>query len=140
MVILGGYEEPTLRMFEMNPGLASRFPLSNRYRFADYSAAELLLIAEGYCRDNAYVLAPAARARLLERLEEDVRAKTASFGNARHILNLLETEILPAMASRIALITDPEALTEDCLTTILPEDIPARPATPSRPPHIGFRA
>lgn len=140
MVILGGYEEPTLRMFEMNPGLASRFPLSNRYRFADYSAAELLLIAEGYCRDNAYVLAPAARARLLERLEDDVRAKTASFGNARHILNLLETEILPAMASRIALITDPEALTEDCLTTILPEDIPTRPAAPSRPPHIGFRA
>lgn len=135
MLILGGYEDKILRMFEMNPGLASRFPQSNRYRFDDYSAEELLEIAEGYCRDNAYAFSDGAREKLLCQLRSDVAGKDETFGNARHVLNLLETEILPAMAGRVSAMADPTA---EALTLILPEDIVIRPAARGRRPRLGF--
>ncbi len=139
MLILGGYEDRILKMFEMNPGLASRFPESNRYRFEDYTADELLQIAENYCADNAYTFTPEAREKLYGRLRADVEAKDETFGNARHVLNLVETEILPAMAERVAAMAAPDA---QALTMILPADIPARTACPNGPrrPGVGFRA
>lgn len=137
MLILGGYEDRILRMFEMNPGLASRFPLNNRYRFADYSAEDLLAIAEGYCRENAYELSAEAAEKLLAMLREDVRDKDATFGNARHVLNLLETEVLPAMAARVARLAAPE---EEDLKLIRAADIPERTRTQKPRPRMGFRA
>ncbi len=139
MLILGGYEDRILKMFEMNPGLASRFPDSNRYRFEDYTADELLQIAENYCADNAYTFTAEAREKLYGRLCADVEAKDETFGNARHVLNLVETEILPAMAERVAAMAAPDA---QALTMILPADIPARTAGPNGPrrPGVGFRA
>ncbi|MDE6277915.1 MAG: AAA family ATPase [Muribaculaceae bacterium] len=137
MLILGGYEDKILKMFELNPGLASRFPNSNYYRFADYSASELLEIAEGFCRDNAFRLSAGAQKRLAAVLEEDVRTKDGSFGNARHVLNLLETEVFPAMAARVSGIED---LTEEVLTTIMAEDIPVPKQHTEPRRRLGFRA
>lgn len=140
MLILGGYEDRILKMFDMNPGLASRFPVSNRYRFEDYSAEELIAIAENFCEENAYSFSPEAREKLYAMLLDDVKTKDETFGNARHVLNLMETEILPAMAERVAAMTDvPD---DQILTLILPEDIPLRSGAQPGPrrPGLGFRA
>lgn len=139
MLILGGYEDKIMRLFEINPGLASRFPRSNYYRFADYSAKDLLEIADGFCRDNAYTLSPEAREHLYARLESDVKVKDEKFGNARHVLNLLETEILPAMAERVSEVEKPDS---EALTVIRPEDIPSSvpvmTSGASPRPRVGF--
>lgn len=137
MLILAGYSEPMKKMFEMNPGLASRIPQSNFYHFEDFSSGELIEIAERYIMKNEYELSSEARVKLVSLLESDYEHRDAGFGNARHVMNVIQTMILPAMAERIAEIESPS---RDDLTLILPEDIPApdlnRPSLLRR--RIGF--
>lgn len=121
MVILAGYPSKTLELLTLNPGLRSRFPESNRYYFEDYTPAELLTIAEEWFLREEYVLTPEARFRLAERLERDWRRHDESFGNARHVINIIEKEVIPAMADRVLAMADPD---EEALMTILLEDIP----------------
>ncbi|MDE6310291.1 MAG: AAA family ATPase [Muribaculaceae bacterium] len=135
MLILGGYEDRILKMFEMNPGLASRFPQSNRYRFADYTAEELLEIGARFCDENAFELSPEARVKLADTLRLDLLQKDATFGNARHVLNLLETEVFPAMAARVSVLDAP---TDRQLRLILPEDVPLHAVRTLRPARLGF--
>lgn len=101
MLILCGYPDRMLRMFEMNPGFKSRIPESNIYTFDDFTSAELMEIAERYLERQQYSLSDDARAALTCRLEDDFRHKTETFGNARHVLNLIKTDIIPAMAVRL---------------------------------------
>lgn len=141
MLILAGYPDEMRRMFEMNPGLKSRIPDSNIYEFDDFSEAELMEIAERYLSRNSYRLSAGAYEALRARMADDYRRRDRSFGNARHVLNLLQTEVLPAMAMRVVSgggsgVPAPEALME-----ILPADIPApvRITQPLRP-RIGYCA
>ncbi len=122
MLILAGYTGPMLRMFEMNPGLKSRIPRSNIYTFEDFTRAELMEIAENYLTRNRFELTGDARVALETRLLCDYLVRDQTFGNARHVLNLIQTEILPAMAVRIISQneTSPQALTQ-----ITADDIPA---------------
>ncbi len=123
MLILAGYTEPTLKLFEINPGLESRIPETNRYYFADFTADELCQIATTYLDSRRLILTPDALDALKDVLRKDYDSRTESFGNARHVVNLIETSILPALARRISGITTP---TLDQLTTIVREDIPTR--------------
>lgn len=136
MLILAGYPDKMRRMFEMNPGLKSRIPESNIYVFEDFTEAELMEIAERYFSRNSYTLSDDARLALSERLGSDYRSRTASFGNARHVMNLIQTEILPAMATRIV----DGACTNLC--EIIASDIPLPASTMTRPTRkpIGYRA
>lgn len=136
MLILAGYTEPTLRLLESNPGLASRIPATNRIVFSDYAAEQLEQIADRYLAANDYALSEEARELLRRVLRHDWEHRDASFGNARHVMNLLETGVLPAMAERVVAMGRP---TESDLRTITAADIPA-PVVPVRRerPRLGF--
>lgn len=123
MLILAGYPDEMRRMFEMNPGLKSRIPESNIYMFEDFSEPELMEIAEGYLSRNRYVLRPDARSVLAQRLRDDYSRRDMNFGNARHVMNIIQTEIFPAMAVRV---TAGGEITPESLSEILPCDIPVR--------------
>lgn len=121
MLILAGYPEEMMKLYHINPGLASRIPSSNIYTFDDYSENELLEIAENYLSQNQYSLSDEAREALLIRLKADYSSRDKSFGNARHVINLIQLEILPRIATRISKNPSPSI---DDLTTILASDIP----------------
>jgi hypothetical protein len=130
-----------MAMFNMNPGFKSRIPESNIYTFDDFNAKELLEIAEQYFLRNDYVLTSKARTALKRRLEEDYKNKDKNFGNARHVINLIQTEIVPSIAQRVI---DANTTDFESLCKILPCDIPAPTKKkvekiPSRP-RIGFCA
>jgi len=138
MLILAGYPDGMRGMFDLNPGLASRIPESNIYVFEDFSESELMEIAEKYLERNGYTLSPAARNALSARLADDCSRRDKTFGNARHVINLIQTEILPAMAMRVV---SADIGGHDALTQIQAADIPA-PAGIIRPgrPRIGYGA
>lgn len=137
MLVLAGYPDEMKRLFDMNPGLKSRIPESNIYTFDDFSESELMEIAEKYLSRNDYTLTDEARSALARRLGADYSSRDKNFGNARHVVNMIQTEILPAMAVRV---TDSEASDNDALTLIQPSDIP-QPAVALQPlnrSRIGF--
>lgn len=101
MLILAGYPEEMKRMFDMNPGFKSRIPDSNIYVFDDFTELELMEIAEHYLERHKYSLSPDAREALQERLKSDYLQRDKNFGNARHVVNMIQTDILPAMAVRV---------------------------------------
>lgn len=114
MLILAGYPDEMKRMFEINPGLRSRIPDSNIYVFEDFTASELMEIADRYLERNRYSLSPETREALSARLHADYAQRDKSFGNARHVINLIETDILPTMAVRVIStgLSDLQALSE----------------------------
>lgn len=121
MLLMAGYTEPMLAMLNCNPGLDSRIPPQNRYYFDDYSPDELMEIADLYCRENNYQMTPDARQALKTRVSRDYRMRDETFGNARHVLNLLKKDVLYAMSSRVNKLTSP---TQEQLMTIEKEDVP----------------
>ncbi len=138
MLVLAGYPDAMKRMFDLNPGFKSRIPDSNIYIFDDFTEEELMEIAEKYLSRHQYTLSPDAHAALSDRLKFDYSHREENFGNARHVINMIQTEILPAMAVRV---TSKGTVDELDLTEILSADIP-RPVVPqvvSRP-RIGFVA
>jgi len=138
MLILAGYTDEMKRMFEMNPGLKSRIPESNIYVFDDFSEAELMVIAERYLEHNCYSMTEAARLALANRLGDDYRNRSRSFGNARHVINIIESEILPSMASRVVASNNYD---ETSLSLIQSSDIPrSRNICQSKCVRIGYRA
>lgn len=136
MLILAGYPDEMRQMLDMNPGFKSRIPESNVYIFPDFTEPELMEIAENYLARNSYTLADDARAALCGRLAEDCARRGKNFGNARHVMNLIQTEILPAMAVRVTSegLTDAASLTEIRLPDI-PRVIPLQSPRQHR---IGF--
>ncbi len=138
MLILAGYPDEMMRMFEMNPGLKSRIPDSNIYIFEDFTESELMEIAENYLARNNFTLSPEAHEALSRRLAADHSAHDKNFGNARHVMNIIQTEILPAMTVRVM---SQDIATPELLSVIQPEDIPA-PASPTKPGqfHANYRA
>lgn len=137
MLILAGYPDEMRRMFEMNPGLKSRIPDSNIYVFDDFSEDELMEIAEKYLSRQQYRLSADAHMALAERLKVDYSRRERTFGNARHVINMIQTEILPAMAVRV---TGCMEISDSSLTEIQAADIPAVMDMPQRTarPRVGF--
>lgn len=137
MLILAGYSDKMKQMFDMNPGFKSRIPDSNIYIFDDFTESELMEIAENYLTRYNYTLSTDARRALTDRLNADYVRRDMSFGNARHVINMIQTEILPSMAVRVIAegLEDQTALTE-----IQAADIPPAPAATPKAPRqrIGF--
>lgn len=136
MLILAGYPDEMKRMFEMNPGFKSRIPDSNIYIFDDFTESELMEIAENYLARNSYTMSVEAHEALATRLKSDYAQREKNFGNARHVVNMIQTEILPSMAVRV---TSEGLQNESALTEIQIADIPSPMArhTSSRP-RVGF--
>lgn len=138
MLILAGYPDRMRRMFEMNPGLKSRIPDSNIYEFEDFTESELMEIAERYFERNGFSLSADARDALAQRLRADYSHRDSSFGNARHVINMILTDIVPAMAERVV---GESVIDKVILSEIRASDIPAQSVpdpTPARR-RVGFR-
>lgn len=121
MLILAGYPDGMRRLFDINPGFKSRIPDSNIYTFEDFSEEQLMEIAVKYLEKVDFTISTEAKEALRNRLAYDYSHRDRTFGNARHVMNLIQTEILPTMAVRVmkAGLKDTTSLSE-----ILPSDIP----------------
>src|SRR5690606_14844464 len=115
VVILAGYDEDMEQFLDSNPGLRSRFP--NIIRFPDYTAEEMLRIAQAMLEKQGYVISLEAEEQLLNVLEH--YEGDADAGNGRLVRNLIE-RALRRHALRVSQMSD-AGVTE--LTTLLPEDI-----------------
>lgn len=96
VVIAAGYEHEMHALLQANPGLASRFPRT--VNFPGYTDEELAAIFTSMARNADLQLADAVTAKLCAILAATPRGKT--FGNARHVRNLLE-QAISAQALRI---------------------------------------
>jgi Holliday junction resolvasome RuvABC ATP-dependent DNA helicase subunit len=118
VVIVAGYSAEMATFIDSNPGLKSRF---NRYfYFNDYTPPELLEIFHKLAKNSHFKVSPQADELLLSILNHVYERRDRTFGNARFARNLFE-KIVEQQANRLASIGD---LTDEILTTLLPEDIP----------------
>lgn len=85
-VVVAGYPSLMDEFLEANPGLRSRF--NHHVRFENYSAEEMLQIAESLCRDREIEIDPAARSAVLQHFSKLKRDE--SFGNARLVRNFID--------------------------------------------------
>jgi len=115
VVILAGYSDNMQQFLDVNPGLHSRFP--NVVEFADYNLEQLMQIADGLFSKNKYKMSDEARQKLATILDE--ARQDTKFGNGRYVRNIFE-RATTKQALRISILED---LSEEILTTILPEDI-----------------
>lgn len=139
MLILAGYTEPMKEMFDKNPGFRSRIPETSIFTFEDYSVSDLMEIATRYFEDNSFLLSAEAHEKLHARLSHDWLNRDSTFGNARHVVNLIQTEIIPAMAMRLSGLA---YATEQDLRMIEAADIPGIVEAPlkSARKRLGFCA
>lgn len=121
-LLLAGYPDGITRLFSVDQGFPSRIPEQNRYYFQDYTADELMQIADSYCIRHNYFISEKAREALRMKVRHDYRLRDEKFGNARYVTTLLTSEILSAMASRLAR-RSPVSLFD--MLTIEREDIPS---------------
>ena len=122
VVIAAGYPDLMGHFLESNPGLRSRF--AREIHFPDYSALELVAIAETMASQAAYRFGPTA-APALEAVFVAAR-RSASFGNARFARRLFEQSV-EQQAVRLA--TTPELRRDrDELSLITADDVKAAAA------------
>ena len=135
VVIFAGYPDRMEGFLEKNPGLRSR--IAFHVPFGDYSAAELCDIARHIGKSRGLTISDEAALKL-EGVFEGARL-APDFGNGRYVRNLLEkTEM--NMAGRLLAI-DPDTMTAETLTRIMPEDIEVPIIkTERREKRIGFGA
>jgi probable Rubsico expression protein CbbX len=119
VVILAGYEDRMDRFFQSNPGMSSR--IAHHIAFPNYTATELLAIADLMLSQMQYTLSPDARLTLQEYIER--RQDQPHFANARSIRNALDRARL-RQASRLFAKRD-AALAKSDLMTIEVADIRA---------------
>jgi probable Rubsico expression protein CbbX len=86
VVILAGYKERMDAFFESNPGMSSR--IAHHIDFPDYTAEELVAIAELMLKEMSYEFGPRAEQAFRRYIE--ARMAQPRFANARSVRNGLE--------------------------------------------------
>jgi SpoVK/Ycf46/Vps4 family AAA+-type ATPase len=118
IVIAAGYPEEMQQFLEINPGLLSRF--DRTLHFGDYTAEELLSIADAmFEKENLYLDATAAN-HLKEYIIQMLEHKHQYFGNARSIRKVVQ-EITRRQHLRLANM-DTADRTPEMVRTITMED------------------
>lgn len=87
-VIVAGYPKEMTNFIDSNPGLRSRF--KHYFEFRDYTPQELLQIASLAAEEKEIELDPKAQVVLDDIITEEYRKRSASFGNARYVHDLLD--------------------------------------------------
>ena len=100
MVILAGYPDGMTEMLNDNPGMKSRFP--NVYHFDDYTVDELMQIADLYLSGTDFGITKEAKETLRRNVEKAYSLRDNKFGNGRYMISLLENEVIPNLATRLA--------------------------------------
>lgn len=108
MLILAGSDPGMTDMLNHNRSLLSR--IHHSFIFKDYEEDQLLEIAEGFCRENRYVLSNDARIRLTEIIRRDMSVKDETFGNGRYVMNLMNMIVNVNMAGRVGRIFSPDKM------------------------------
>ncbi len=121
IVILAGYGPEMKKLISMDRGFKSRFPYT--FEFEDYSAEELMEIAQMTIQKENFVISDAAREKLAALVKSAVSRKEESFGNARFVNRLITTQILRNMSDRIEKLNGEP--TKEQLMTIEVEDVPS---------------
>ena len=121
IVIFAGYSKEIETMMRCNQGLNGRFPY--KFEFADYSADELMQIAEQKLSQEDYELTPEARDLLYRSIEETVANKDWDFYNARWVGQYVDNGIIPAQCERLMRCSAPK--NRDDYRMINAEDIAA---------------
>ena len=92
-------------------------------------------IAYGYFSANGFWLTDGAREALEARLHSDCEHRDKEFGNARHVVNIIQTEIIPNMAVRVCA----DGATAHALESILASDVPLpKPVKQAPRMRIGY--
>ncbi|WP_010632767.1 AAA family ATPase [Sporolactobacillus vineae] len=91
ILILAGYSDEMDEFLEMNPGLASRFPMI--FSFPDFSSTELLDIAGQMMDSRQYRMTSEAKKRLARHLQQKLAFSEPHFSNGRYVRNLVEKTI-----------------------------------------------
>lgn len=118
ILILAGYTEEMDFFLQANPGLRSRFPL--HIEFPDYTASELLAIAELMLQQRQYRLAEPARRRLALLIQKGLRTDRETLGNARTVRNWIERAV---RRQAVRLVQKKDQVTRKDLLYIEAEDI-----------------
>lgn len=92
IVILAGYSREMKEFLEANSGLKSRF--ANIIEFPDYSAEELLEIAQLQAKNKGYRINEEAKEPLRLYFDKEQRTNAAKAGNGRLARNVIEEAIL----------------------------------------------
>src|SRR6266852_1826300 len=119
VVILAGYKDRMDTFFRSNPGMSSR--IAHHIDFPDYTADDLLRIADKMLEQQNYRFGPGARAAFEEYLAR--RIPQPHFANARSVRNALDRARL-RQASRLYADQD-RVFTADDLSTLAEPDIRA---------------
>lgn len=99
IVIFAGYTKEMDMMMRSNQGLSGRFPY--KFEFEDYTADELMQIAEHNLMQEDYELTEEARSLLHKTIEEAVDNKEWDFCNARWIKQYVGNGIVTAQSERL---------------------------------------
>ena len=119
VVILAGYKDRMDTFFQSNPGMSSR--IAHHLDFPDYSADELLAIADRMLASQNYRFGDRARETFARYLA--LRLSQPHFANARSVRNALDRARL-RQASRLFADRD-RVLSPDDLSTLAADDIGA---------------
>lgn len=92
VVILAGYTDEMAKFLNSNPGLKSRFP--NVIEFPDYTAAEMVEIAESVAKSKGYAIADDCKEGLLALFEKSQVKGRNDSGNGRLARNTVEGAIV----------------------------------------------
>jgi len=112
VVIVAGYTDEMHKFIDMNPGLKSRF--THYIDFPDYSAEELERIFMSMCEKDRYICGGDVRTAVRKRMEEAVKKRDRTFGNARFVRNLYEDaqrRIASRLAENLSALSDAELKT-----------------------------
>jgi SpoVK/Ycf46/Vps4 family AAA+-type ATPase len=130
-VVIAGYPDEMNNFLESNPGVRSRF---NRFfEFEHFRVPDLLLILEKMVNDDGYILSPRAKELCGYVFEGALELPARNFGNARFVRNLFE-KIVEQQANRVA--ENADDLSDEDLSSILPEDIPSEDGVPRVPKQV----
>jgi len=122
VVVLAGYDEPMLKMLQMNPGLKSR--VNTTLHFRTYGAQDLTSIfllqagSTGYRPTEAAVKRVREICALMKGSEDP-----ATFGNAREIRNLFEDTVAQQAARLVAQAANEKPPTPEQLQRLEADDI-----------------
>lgn len=92
IIILAGYPGNMDELLTRNPGLKSRFPIV--VPFPDYTAKELVEIADGMLGEKHLVISRDARAALEKMCAAQASKGDPMSGNARYVRNMLESAVM----------------------------------------------
>ena len=119
LVVFAGYKKEMDTLLTMNPGLAGRFPC--RFHLPDYTAEELMQIAEKLLAADQYRLTAEARSALQQAIREAHASRSEHFANARWVGDLISGGIIPALADRLA--SSPHAFDKATFSRIEAADV-----------------